>query len=320
MSKRIAKGLGMTSSGAYVFIMSTLQTEEPFVHSTFPSWIITSQNEKMVILWAQSSTPMPNTLDLAVNDNQTVFLKVSINLLCVSKLVRNFFFQGIPFQVYPSDSTMLISFLLSYTEDSLRDLRRDIFALSLEQYNYTFPRQQVGVQNYTFLFSFPIRLMKNKMASSPGHLDSNIWLRALWIVSHLRNGKAILCFRPYKGHISLNLSNIKFFLTLVGAQWNLLKHWPSVGWIRTSSALPQSQLHLTHRWSVHQPGGWTVKWHLLWTVQCYKRALCGRPVVGLQGKPYRIFSLEWNWQYVIQCILNLFKHSRPSNIPIETML
>ena len=42
---------------------------------------------------------------------------------------------------------MLMSFVLSYTEDSLKELRRDILALSLRNNNYTFPRNQVSARS-----------------------------------------------------------------------------------------------------------------------------------------------------------------------------
>ena len=54
--------------------------------------------------------------------------------------------QSVPFQVYPANSTMLISYILGYTEDTLRRLREEIMELALEQYHFIFPGKRVGTK------------------------------------------------------------------------------------------------------------------------------------------------------------------------------
>ncbi|OQV19009.1 hypothetical protein BV898_06867 [Hypsibius exemplaris] len=106
---QVAESLGMTN-GEYLFVMSTLQTTEPFVSVNEKSWTVTPTNER----------------------------------------------YGIPFQVYPTNSTMLLSFVLSYTEDSIRQLRQQILELSLKNYNFTFARNRVPAYGYALYESYLI--------------------------------------------------------------------------------------------------------------------------------------------------------------------
>lgn len=117
------------TSGEYVFIMMTLQKIDlTFGGKLDQSWIVTPRNEKLV--------RKVRRLDPASIFTYTTHVCAVDPNVCL---------QGIPFQVYPHKAVLLLSFVLSYSEESVRAIRETVLNISQTDFNFKFPGDQVAI-------------------------------------------------------------------------------------------------------------------------------------------------------------------------------